>query len=107
MLEILDHRSIGELIPLAEIDPANDLFYRGNIKFAPDFDEWGAHHIAAFQTPDLKPFAVVHYDQDPKTKAHLFVTGEVPAEPASLLAAIASALHLPPEAFHWRDNRGK
>ena len=30
MLEILDHRSIGELTPLAEIDPVNELFYRGS-----------------------------------------------------------------------------
>jgi hypothetical protein len=108
MLEVLDHQSLGELTPVAEIDPAIELFYRKNIKFTPDHDEWGAHHIAAFRTDDLEPFAVLHYDHDPREKAHLFILRSIPAEgPATLIAGIAAALDLPQEAFRWRDDHGE
>jgi len=109
MLSSVDHRSLGELMPLATVTMTPELLaLLETVPFHFGTDGWGSHFGAGFEAAGLAPFAIRRYELDPPGTANLFILGEVAFEDVpAMIARIADALNVPQEAFLWRDANGE
>jgi hypothetical protein len=111
MFQKLDHKLLGKLTPLAEIDVTCRQLRDRGIEFTEDTDDWGKHKIAALAISGVPGagLALVCYDIRPKM-TDLFISGDPPSnddEIGRVVWLVATAINLPAAIFHWRSRSGE